>query len=462
MLNYFNFKKYNSDHFLITNDFGCYSFLSQDELHDLVHGTIDQDTALYDELCDNGFVLPDSKAELLDFTMSKYRQAKSYLFNATSLHIFVLTNECNLCCVYCQARDHEHVIPQKMSLATAERSVNVALQSPEKHLNFEFQGGEPLLNFGALKHIVEYSEAHKGSHQITYSVVTNLLSLTDEMIDFFALHDVRVSTSLDGPELVHNMNRSNRSGVGSYSSVVSSIKKLKSHNIPVGAIQTTTKHSLPYFKEIIDTYVSLGFDGIFIRPLTKLGTALMHWDGIGYTAQDFLKFYQQSLSYILELNKSGVCFHEGHASIFLSKILKGISQNYMELRSPCGAALGQVAYYFNGDVYTCDEGRMLAEMGDQAFKLGNVFENTYDQLMATPVCKSVCLSSTLECLPECADCVYQPYCGTCPVLNYSVDHNIFKRDSRGYRCSIYKGMLDTIFDILYQNKDEDIEILKSW
>lgn len=33
-----------------------------------------------------------------------------------------------------------------------------ALQSPEHYLNFEFQGGEPLLNYPVIRHIVEYAE----------------------------------------------------------------------------------------------------------------------------------------------------------------------------------------------------------------------------------------------------------------------------------------------------------------
>lgn len=164
----------------------------------------------------------------------------------------------------------------------------------------------------------------------------------------------------------------------------------------------------------------------------------------------------------MELNKQGKPFSEGHAGIFLSKILSGQAQNYMELRSPCGAAIGQAAYYFNGDVYTCDEGRMIAEMGDSAFKLGNVYKNSYDEMMSSPVCKTVCAASVLESLPECTDCVYQPYCGTCPALNYASEHNVFKRDARGYRCQIYRGMLDAIFAILFRNDPKDIEILQTW
>ena len=124
--------------------------------------------------------------------------------------------------------------------------------------------------------------------------------------------------------------------------------------------------------------------------------------------------------------------------------------------------MGQAAYYFNGDVYTCDEGRMIAEMGDSAFKLGNVYKNSYDEMMSSPVCKTVCAASVLESLPECTDCVYQPYCGTCPALNYASEHNVFKRDARGYRCQIYRGMLDAIFAILFRNDPKDIEILQTW
>ena len=105
---------------------------------------------------------------------------------------------------------------------------------------------------------------------------------------------------------------------------------------------------------------------------------------------------------------------------------------------------------------------MLAEMGNNAFKLGNVFTSTYNDLKMSPVCKTVCAASILESLPSCADCVYQPYCGTCPVINFAEENNIFSRSAFGYRCSIYKGMLDKIFNILYLDNKDEIEIISSW
>ena len=428
----------------------------------MLSNTLDPDSEIYSELRENGFLLPDRAEEIAEETVVRYRKAKGYLLSSTSLHIFVLTNACNLNCVYCQARDHEHVHVEKMSFETAEKAVMIALQSPEHYLNFEFQGGEPLLNYPVIRHIVEYAEKNKQAHSIQYSVVTNLTLLSDEILDFFEQYDVRISTSLDGNSELHNANRSDRLGVGSFENVAAAIKKIQARNLPIGAIQTTTRQSLSKSKQIIDTYRELGFQSVFIRPLTKLGTAIPNWNEIGYSASEFVQFYRECLSYILELNKQGKPFSEGHAGTFLSKILSGQAQNYMELRSPCGAAIGQAAYYFNGDVYTCDEGRMIAEMGDSAFKLGNVYKNSYDEMMSSPVCKTVCVASVLEALPECTDCVYQPYCGTCPALNYASEHNIFKRDARGYRCQIYRGMLDAIFAILFRNDPKDIEILQTW
>ena len=47
-------------------------------------------------------------------------------------------------------------------------------------------------------------------------------------------------------------------------------------------------------------------------------------------------------------------------------------------------------------------------------------------------------------------------------LLHASEHNVFKRDARGYRCQIYRGMLDAIFAILFRNDPKDIEILQTW
>ena len=459
--NYFNFKQWK-DRMLLTNEQGRYILLEKRDFVNLVNKRYDLlSEEILQKLTDCFFIYDIDEDVFIEKVANAYRDNKQYLFSATSLHIFVLTNACNMCCVYCQAQDSAQEKKGKMQEMTAKAAVDIALQSPNEYLTFEFQGGEPLLNFETIKYIVEYSEQNKNHKQIQYSLVTNTLLLNEEMIQFFKKYDVSISTSLDGCKEVHNSNRPKIDGDGTYDYVSRNIKWLQSNDIQVGAIETTTKISLKNAEKIIETYHNLGLNHLFIRPLTPLGYAKEHWAEIGYEPEEFLKFYKQCILILLEHNRNGIRMSEGHARIFLKKILTGYSENYMELRSPCGAGIGQMAYYYDGNIYTCDEGRMVAEMGDQMFCLGNVNYSTYDDLMENRVCKVTCQASVLESLPGCCDCVYHPYCGVCPVISYASDNSIYTRESNVYRCKIYKGILDILFEILLEEPGAE-DILKAW
>lgn len=461
MLNYFNFKKFG-DGYLITNDLGRYVFLSTDEFVALLksHDNLPYDTKK--QLEDNYFLYNDSKISFSEKILNEMRDSKNYLFKSTQLHIFVVTTACNLNCIYCQAQNGTDKPNGFMTEEIAKKAVDIALESPTIDLEFEFQGGEPLLNFEIIKFIVIYAKSKSNNRNINFSVVTNLTLITGDMIDFLKEHNITVSTSIDGNEELHNKNRPCYDNLGTFKKVIEKVDKLKSAGINVGAIQTTTKFSLDKYEDIIDTYIKMGFENIFLRSLTPLGSANKSFNEIGYTADEYVEFYKNSLNYILERNINGVSIKEGHALIFISKILAGVSPNYMELRSPCGASIGQIAYYYDGRIYTCDEGRMLAEMGDESFLIGNVNTHTYDKIMNSSICKTVCSASILESLPSCSDCVYQPYCGICPIVNYALTGDIYEKTPKGYKCKIYFGMLEIIFDILKNNDKTYENIFRSW
>lgn len=459
MIQYFHFKKLNGQ-YLITNDLGRYLFLNKDELQSLLRNRVDPTTPFGQAAAKNFFYYDGSAQAFSDQLKPYMRESKSYLFSATSLHIFVVTNCCNMNCIYCQAQTGSIAPTGMMTEAVAKRAVDIALSSPSKYLTFEFQGGEPLLNFPIIKYIVEYANSKQGNKIIDYNIVSNLTLLTDEIIEFIRMYQIGVSTSLDGDTSLHNKNRPYPTGAGTFSDVQCGVRRLRDADITVGAIETTTRYSLSAAKQIVNTYRDMEMTSIFLRPLTPLGRANDRWAEVGYTPAEFIAFYRECFRYLLELNASGYSIREGHASIVLAKILTGRPVNYMELRSPCGAGIGQIAYYYDGNIYTCDEGRMLAEMGNEAFRLGSVFENSYDDLINADACKAACISSILESLPSCSDCVYSPYCGTCPVVNLALYEDIYAKGANDYRCQIYQGIFDTIFSAL-QNP-ETAKILQSW
>ena len=460
MINYYNFKKWGED-YLVTNDMGRFLFLTEREFKEFSSKRSEMDSQLHQKLLDKYFVLENNNPVQLENAQNAYRYYRQYLFQGTNLHIFVVTNRCNFACSYCQAQDQSNSQGGYMTKEIAKKATDIALSSAGTNLTFEFQGGEPLLNYEIVKYIIEYAEAKSNDRVINYTIVTNGTLLDSEKIFFFRQHNVDISVSFDGCREVHDANRTYvDSGEGTFSDVVQVIDKLQQSKALCGTLQTTTKASLKFPVEIIREYVAHQLHSIFVRPLTPLGYARNHWDSIGYSPEEFLKFYRKVLEEIIRVNREGYYLSEGHAEMFLRKIFTHDAGNYMELRSPCGASVGQIAYYYDGNIYSCDEGRMIAQMGDDIFKLGDVYESSYDCLMNSNTCRWICQATVLEGLPGCCDCVYQPYCGVCPVLSYAYENDVISGTYENFKCRIYKGILDYLFTKI--NRHEDLDILYGW
>jgi len=450
---FFRYKKFGSD-YLVTNDMGDHVFLSPAGFSALTSGAVAAGSADYKNLAEKGLI-----RDYMDFDSlsDRWRKKNHFLFNGPALHIIVLTKRCNHKCVYCQASSVKSGAGLDMTRETAGRVLDAVFSSPAKSLAIEFQGGEPLLNWPVLEFVVKEAEARLKSSdkKVGFSLVTNLLAMTAGRLDFLLKHNVAICTSLDGPEDLHNINRV-CAGAGSYGAVVKwwgRIKKKssKTKNGP-DALLTVTKQSLGRHREIVDEYVRAGARGIFLRFLNPFGVAKEAWPGIGYSAAEYLDFYKKALDYIIKLNAQGKSpIVEHTARIFLGKILTDSDPNFMDLRSPCGAGIGQLAYDYDGRVFTCDEGRMLAVEGVDSFCLGNLKKDSYADIVSSPVVKCLATASLTDIQTLCSSCVYKPYCGVCPVFNYSEDNDLYMHHPN-YRCEIYSGILDCLFERLREPK----------
>lgn len=443
MRNHFYFKKFH-DAFLLTNDTGAHIFLSDQEFKWFLSDPTKLPSQTQEILTEHQFLLQN-----IDQATDCMRLKKAALFHGPSLFIFVVTENCNFNCVYCQASSPHALHAQSMTKEIAWKAVDIALSSPETLLTFEFQGGEPLLNFPIIKEIVFYAESRKRTKQIQYALVSNLTLLNKEMISFFRNYHFQISTSLDGPKWLQILNRPSRKSPNSWDGTLKGVQALRKEGIPVGAILTTTRQAFNHEEEIIQAYINNGFTSIFIRPLTPLGEASIKWNEIGYTPEEYCTFYTRCLSAI-ELHNTENSSHieEVFNTLPCSSISGDSEIRYTELGSPCGGGTGQMAFMYNGKVYTCDEGRMLGETGNDLFQMGTV-NNIYKELITSSACKAVCSSSILEAIPECCSCVYQPYCGVCPVVNMALYDELIAPQAHGYHCTINKRILDDIFTRIY-------------
>ena len=132
------------------------------------------------------------------------------------------------------------------------------LQSPSPYLTLELQGGEPLLALDTIKYIVSLAKpgAARLGKELDIVITSNLAFLTDDILDYCKSERIKLSTSLDGPEFIHNANRP-RPGGDSYRVAIDGIKRARRAlgADQVAALMTTTQLSLQHPVEIIDEYV---------------------------------------------------------------------------------------------------------------------------------------------------------------------------------------------------------------
>ena len=456
----FNFSRIKGKEVLV-NEAGDMLISPEGTVEQIVSGTLPKDD-LYKSLVSNFFIYEGEFPPLLDIYAEKLREKKRFLDNFTGLHIFVLTLCCNQNCVYCQASSQdEHMSGCTMSKETMKRSVDLMFSSPSPYLTMEFQGGEPSLVPELLEYGMSYATRlnQEQKRQLRFVLCTNCVNLTDRVMALCKEYDVLISTSLDGPSFLHNRNRGK---VDSYERVVAGIEKARSllGKEKVSALMTTSNEGLNYPVEIVDEYVKLGFQSIFLRALNPYGLATdsVNWEE--YT-QRFITFYKRAFERILEINKAGTLFMEDFAAIVLRKMLTPYSTGFVDLQSPAGIINSVLVYNYDGYVYASDESRMLAEFKDFTFRLGSVNDNYQDIVYGAKV-RNIANVWCNECLAGCADCGIRAYCGADPVRNYST-----QKDAYGYRpasllCKKYKAIIEYLISLIIERENEVLPIFKRW
>lgn len=449
---------------LLVNEVGEFLLVPFGTVTDLVARKLPKTSQLYRSLKARQFVYDDGSSPHLDLLALKYRTKKSFLNEFTQLHIFVTTLRCEHSCPYCQvSRQCQDRFQFDMSEEVADRALALMKRSPSEALTLEFQGGEPLLNFPRLKSISIAAREMFADRELRLVVATNLTSLSGEHLAFFSKENVDLSISLDGPAHVHNSNRPNL-GRNSYDLVVEKIKMAQDCLGPtaVSALMTTTRYSLSYVKEIVDQYLALGFTSIFLRRLSPYGFAVKTEKAIGYSREEFWSFYKDGLDYIIDLNLRGHYIEEAYASIILRKVLTPFSTGYVDLQSPGGAGISVVVYNYDGDVYATDESRMLAEMGDRTFRLGNVLEESYEEIFGGDKVWQLANESCIEALPGCADCVYQTYCGADPLYHYSTQGTLVGNKATSDFCWFHMKLFDYLFELIERGEEQILTVFFSW
>jgi len=450
----FEFNKYfvhklNGKRVLLITDLGRFVPLSSQEFNDFQNKKIS--SFLFKKLEQNHIIATEkNKPEIVN----DYRMRYGHLCEGVSLHIVNPTMRCNQSCPYCYAKS----LPLDakgfdMDEKTAKKVVDFAWQSPRKDIVIEFQGGEPLANFPIIEFIINYAKQKKGKN-IHWRIVSNLTQIDETIASFLQKNKVfDLCTSLDGPKELHDRNRPWSKG-SSFEKASYWIEKLRSEYgfSQIAALCTVTKNSLPFAREIVNTYLELGFNDVTPVPLRKIGFASKNWESMGYASQEYLDFWQEMVEYCLNLTRQGKLVSEQFSVLMLSQMNRFEPSYHTCFSKPCGAALMQTSYQPNGDIFTCDEAK-----AEPMFKIGSV-DQSYKEVFTSPAALNmVSLSSSLGFI--CNECKFTGFCRMCPVLIYSTQGNFVPKLALDQDCKMKKAQLSFLIEKLFS---KDGKILEKW
>lgn len=322
---------------------------------------------------------------------------------------FLVTQTCNLRCVYCYAGGGDYGEEGIMEEATALRAADWLIDQARESraLTISFSGGEPLLNFPVIERVVEYvhCRAKEAGKQPQLSLSTNGTLLDDERIAFLKANNIRVRVSFDGPADVQNVNRPFGDGRGSYETVAENLCKLLSV-MPEGAVTCAAKlYGSTDPRRVVQAARELGFAHCSVDEASPARLA-EHGAGDRWAAaldpSRMMGYWEGRATEMLTAIKS----RDDRGLVHVRKAMRspGYLRQLVRKRKrffPCRAGRDLVAISARGDVYPCQR-----FVGLDAYKIGNI---RHPELARPDY-----LDSPIQTVARCSQCWARYFCaGRC-------------------------------------------------
>ena len=341
-----------------------------------------------------------------------------------------MTNNCNLNCSYCFEHNksiHKDMMDLKLAVDVIKTAYASHYVNPRFNNKFtiNFFGGEPYLNWPAMKAIIDYCSENE--MDVSLGVTTNLTILTDEMLDYVDKHNIHLLVSIDGTKDVHDKNRSN-----SFDQVMTNLMRLRNRDllIYVEARMTILPEDAAQMFQSVKYLIDFGIDNICPMPVTDV-----KW------AQEQLDHYRLNFNALVDyfIVKSNEEDYNRNISI------KNVNDFLINVLSPevsdemlCAIFNNRwCAIDTNGDVYPCHQLPTSTPDIKAKNKIGNVFTGVEEDMILKEPKK---VSYHKE---ECESCPAKGTCkGGCPQENYRLN-NREDEPSEAY-CELHKIMAEVI------------------
>jgi uncharacterized protein len=164
-------------------------------------------------------------------------------------HVMIIpTLGCPSKCSYCWSSE---VGSPRMTIETVGEIVEWLRDFRDDPVTFTFHGGEPLLAgadyYRAALPMLKRELEHLSPN---FALQTNLWLLTPELAEVLAEHEIPIGSSLDGPQELNDLQRSERY----YERTIAGYELAKKHGLQVQFICTFTSYSVQFKEEIFNFF----------------------------------------------------------------------------------------------------------------------------------------------------------------------------------------------------------------
>jgi uncharacterized protein len=323
--------------------------------------------------------------------------------------IFLLTEACNLNCVYCYEK-HKNQSGKTLSAAFIEDRIRERMLAEDglDDLWVDFFGGEPLLEFNTIREVVEWFLAEnwpRRAKSYRFLVETNGTLLDDTMKEWFSANreHVVVGLSLDGTKEAHDRNRSN-----SYDAVARHLDFFR-RNWPTQPVKMTVSP-----QSIDQTYPGV----MHIHSLGLQADFDVVFEDVWGTEDEERRAVRTWAEHLDKLVDFYFTHPELRRPMVLSRKLELLfARSAVGRRTFCGAGKYVFSYTSDGREWPC-------------FRFSPV---TVDKPL-----RDVFASADAE-NEQCRECPFEKICPTCEGHNYSVSGSCFRRTS--FHCRFFKVSL---------------------
>ena len=277
-----------------------------------------------------------------------------------------------------------------MDKELACKVVEFICNSYTKHdgvLSLDFHGGEPLMQFGVMKFLIEKLDQRFPELEKNYCLTTNATLLNDERIQYITKHIKNVSVSLDGSKEKHDRNRIFANGRGSYDvALKNSLKLLLILGERLRVRMTLGPDTVKgVSKDLIELY-QLGFKTLAVLP----DIFCENWENSDFDLlKEELRIAKESIS---------------DNTIYFNLIEPLVVQK----KAKCSGGIDEIQIYPDGSLYPCS-----MSAGMEEFKIGDIFKGVDEEK------RDEILHYSNECMDSCKDCDMHQYCESnrCRIVN---------------------------------------------